>query len=427
MAFTPADRQSTAPAPEKPEVGASYIGLLVFAVFGVYMAFVTPIAISLAIRISQLAPGNEEYLGYVTGAGSIASVLTAPLVGMLSDRTRSRFGRRRPFFVGLTAVGVVALLIMAQASSVLVLGLGWILAQMSWNTILALLIASQADRLPESQRGKVSGLGGMVSQLAPVAGTLLAGGLAGNTLLLFMVPGAAGVVAMALFVCFVREPDSRQQAAVPPVTASALARTYVFDPRRNPDFAWNWLGKFLFMSGLTFSSTFTAFFLASRLGVSVEEVAGTVAVLGGGGIVAAMLGAIGGGFLSDRLRRRRVFVLVGSGIFATGAVVMALSPSVPVIMAGAILGNLGIGVFSAVDQALALDVLPERETEAGRYTGIYNFSTTLAQGIAPLLAPLFLAIGASGGQKNYTLLYAIAAALTVAGGLVVLLRIKTVR
>ncbi|SNS68906.1 hypothetical protein SAMN05216276_10146 [Streptosporangium subroseum] len=54
------------------------------------MAFVTPIAISLAIRVTQLAPGHEEYLGYI-----IAAVLAAPLFGMLSDRTRTRLGRRR--------------------------------------------------------------------------------------------------------------------------------------------------------------------------------------------------------------------------------------------------------------------------------------------------------------------------------------------
>ncbi|MEV6158289.1 MFS transporter [Nonomuraea sp. NPDC052129] len=211
------------------------------------------------------------------------------------------------------------------------------------------------------------------------------------------------------------------------MTISALARTYIFSPRQSPDFAWNWLGKLLFMSGLTFSSTFTAFFLAARMGVSVKEVAGLVAGIAGGSILAAVAGAIGGGFLSDKLRRRRMFVLVGACVFATGGVVMALSPSIPLIIVGAVLSNLGIGVFSAVDQALMLDVLPDREADAGRYTGIYGFANTVAQGIAPLIAPIFLAIGATGGEKNYALLYFIAAAFTVAGGLVVLLRVKSVR
>jgi MFS family permease len=400
---------------EPPPAGAAYIRLLVFAVFGVYMAFVTPIAISLAIRVDHLAPGHEEYLGYITGVGGISTALATPLVGMLSDRTRSRLGRRRPFLISGTLVGVVALVV-------------WALAQLGWGTIVSLLIASQADRLPEFQRGKVAALAGVVQPIAPILGVLVAGGLTGNPLLQFLVPGMVGVLAVGLFVCLVPEPDNRRAATpLEPLTPRSLASTYVFDPRRSPDFAWNWLGKFLFMFGLTFNTTFTAFFVASRMDTSVEEVSGLVAVMGGAGVVATMLGALGGGVLSDRLRRRRAFVLAGACVFAAGAVVMALAPSMPLIVAGVFLGNAGLGVFASVDQALMLDVLPDRETAAGRFTGIYGFSTSVPQGVAPLAAPLFLTIGAAGGEKNYTLLYLVAGALSLLGGLLIALRVKSVR
>ena len=56
--------------PELPKVGAKYIWFMVLAQFGVFMAFITPIAISLAIRVQALAPGHAEYLGYITGAGA---------------------------------------------------------------------------------------------------------------------------------------------------------------------------------------------------------------------------------------------------------------------------------------------------------------------------------------------------------------------
>ncbi|GGV19190.1 hypothetical protein GCM10010182_46100 [Actinomadura cremea] len=74
-----------------------------------------------------------------------------------------------------------------------------------------------------------------------------------------------------------------------------------------------------------------------------------------------------------------------------------------------------------------LDVLPERDSDAGRFTGIYGFSTSIAQGLAPLIAPVFLAIGASGDDKNYTLLYLMAAVLTLLSGLVVAFRGRSVR
>jgi hypothetical protein len=73
-----------------------------------------------------------------------------------------------------------------------------------------------------------------------------------------------------------------------------------------------------------------------------------------------------------------------------------------------------------------LDVLPERQTDAGRFMGITGFATSIPQAFAPLVAPVFLTIDAGTGGKNYTLLYIIAGLCTVLGGLVVL-RIRSVR
>lgn len=431
------DRQSSAvpPAPPAsqtepslalPRVSARYIWFMVLAQFGVFMAFITPVGISLSVRVAQLAPGHEEYLGYITGAGATAIVLTAPFLGVLSDRTRTRLGRRRPFMIGGMLLGVVSLVVMATAPSVFVLGLGWVLAQLGWGQALAALTNSQADRLPEEQRGKVAGLVGFATLVAPVAGVVLASRFVGDALLLFLVPGSVGVLLVTLFVCLVREQDSRDLPLGDPLTLRLLTRKYVFDPRRYPDYSWNWLSRFLFYFGLTLNTTFVAFFLAARLGISVADAAGTVAVLSGLGVLATAAGALGGGFLSDKLRRRRVFVLAAGTIFALGAVVMAVASSLPLLFAGSVTTSIGLGMFSAVDQALALDVLPERQTDAGRFMGIMGFATSVPQSVAPLVAPVFLAVGATAADKDYSLLFIVAAACTVLSGLVVL-RVKAVR
>jgi MFS family permease len=400
---------------------------MVLAQFGVFVAFITPLAISLAIRITQLAPGHDEYLGFITGAGALAVMLTNPFLGIASDRTRTRIGRRRPFMIAGTILGVISLIVMATAPNVLVLGAGWILAQLGWGQALSNLGISTADRLPESQRGKVAGLIGFATQIAPVLGVGIASGFAGDNMLLFLIPGAVGVLFVALFVLFVHEDDSRSMTFAEKLDVGQVLRKLIFDPRRYPDYSLNWLGRFFFYFGLTLNTTFTAFFFASRLGVSVPEVAGTIAILSLGSIVAVTLGALGGGFLSDKLRRRRVFVLSSGLIFGAGAIVMAFAGGLPMLVVGSLLGSVGIGMFSAVDQALLLDVLPERDTDAGRFMSITGFATSIPQAVAPLIAPLFLAIGVSAaGEKNYLLLYIIAAACTIFGGLVVL-RIRSVR
>ncbi|MFI7153474.1 MFS transporter [Nonomuraea sp. NPDC050022] len=415
-----------APAKELPKVGNRYIWLLVLAQFGVFMAFITPLAISLSIRVNALAPGHEEYLGYITGIGALVVMLTGPLLGVASDRTRTRLGRRRPFIIVGTLLGVISLLVMALAPSVVVLGLGWILAQLGWGQALGGLTNSQADRLPESQRGKVAGLGGFATQIAPVFGVVIAGGLSGNPLLLFLIPGVIGVISVLLFVIFVHEDDSRGLRFEDRLTVKTLLAKYVFNPRKFPDFSWNWLGRFLFYFGLTFNTTFTAFFFAARMGVSVDKVGGVIAAAGGIGVLATTIGAIGGGFLSDKVKRRKPFVVLSGAVMAVGMLTMAFSTAVPVLIAGSLIVSLGLGGFAAVDQALLLDVLPERETDAGRYMGIVGFAASIPQAVAPLIAPLFLAIGVAAGGKNYTLLFIVAAACVLLGGIVVL-RVRSVR
>lgn len=423
----PAEALTADPGPSLPRVGRRYIWLQVLGQGAVFVAFITPIAISLAVRLGELAPGHQEYLGFITGAGAFWVLLTSPLLGTLSDRTRSRLGRRRPFMLAGMVIGVISLVVMALAPNVLVLGLGWVLAQAGWGTTLAGLQNMNADVLPEDQRGKVAGLVGFSTQIGPVVGVIIASSFTrGQDLALFLVPGAVGVVVVSLYIILIKEEDSRGNTFAEPLTLRSLVGRYVYSPRRFPDFSWNWLSRFAFYFGITLNTTFTAYFFAQKLGVSVAGVGGIIATLGGLGVLATTLGAIGGGFLSDRLHRRRAFVFGAAVIFGVGAIVMALAPGLPLLIVGSMLTSVGIGAFAAVDQALLLDVLPEKATEAGRYMGITGFATSISQAVAPLVASGLLVIGVSGAEKNYTLLYVVAAVITVGGALSVL-RIRSVR
>jgi MFS family permease len=415
------------PADDLPKVGPRYIWFLLIALFGTYVAFVTPIAISLAIRVKQLAPAHEEYLGYVIGVAAAISLVSGPVTGVLSDRTRSRLGRRRPWLLGGAVVGSAGLLVIAVAPNVPVVGVGWVLAALGWNTVIGNMTNSQADRLPEAQRGKVGGLVGFVTMAAPVFGSMLGGALATSSVLLFMVPAVIGVLLVLLFCALVSEEDSRGRTFDQALSLRLVASKFVYNPRRYPDFSWNWIGRFLFYFGLTLSSTFTAFVFAQRLHLDVAKIGTVVALAGLLGVVAVMLGAIGSGFVSDKLRRRKPFVLGAGLTFAAGALVVAFSADFTILLAGVIVTNFGLGVFSAVDQALMLDVMPEKDTDAGRFVAITGLANSLAQSLAPVVAPAFLAIGAvAGADKNYTLLYIAAACFTVLGGLAVL-RVKAVR
>jgi len=75
----------------------------------------------------------------------------------------------------------------------------------------------------------------------------------------------------------------------------------------------------------------------------------------------------------------------------------------------------------AVGQALVLDVLPHRETQAGRFTAITSSSQKIPSALAPALAPLLLSIATLDNSRNYTVLYVAAGMLAVLGGMITLL------
>nr|WP_314841459.1 MFS transporter [uncultured Microbacterium sp.] len=429
---------TVASAPEEPvftetgtlivreKVSRTFIALLALGLFGTYLAFVTPIAISLALRVNVLAPENPEYLGLLLGIGSLAALLVGPLGGQLSDRTRSRFGRRRPWMVGGVLVGLVGLAIMALGPNILILATGWIVAQVGLSQTANLFTTIQADKLPESQRGRVAAITGFVTMVAPVVGAAVGGRFATQPFLLFLIPGAVALVFVLVFVLFYKDADSRSLTFDAPLSLRKVLSGYVFNPKRYPDFAWNWLGRFLFFFGLTLNTSYTAYFFAQRLNIPVLEIGDTVATVGLIGIVGTIVGVFAGGFLSDKLKRRKPFVLGSAILFGIGSIVMVLAPDFTVLIAGSLLTNLSIGVFSAVDQALFLDVLPERDTEAGRFVNITQFATTIPQALAPFAASAVLTFIATDGGPNYSILYVAAAALVVIGGFVVL-RVKSVR
>src|SRR5260370_33837671 len=78
-------------------VGLGFISAYAPAYFGSWIAVLTPVVATLALRIQQINPaGKAASLSLVLGVGAIFALLANPVFGKLSHRTRSRFGIHRP-------------------------------------------------------------------------------------------------------------------------------------------------------------------------------------------------------------------------------------------------------------------------------------------------------------------------------------------
>lgn len=404
----------SAPAVPEPEhrVGRKFIILYGLLNFGLYLTVMMPALFSLPYKIGVLAPDDKAaVLGIVATVGAIVGLIAGPAAGVLSDRTHTRLGRRRPWLIGGIIVLAIGSTIVALAGSVPILIVGWMIVSLGGAGTAAAVTPVVAERVPEAQRGVMGAIVGVATQLGGVLGYTIGGLLTNNLLLMFLVPVIALAVVGALYMIFIPEPI----VELAKTTLGQTFRLMVFDPRKHRDFALVWLGKLFMQVALAFLTTYQLYFLLDRLGFTAEEAGTKLALVGGLGILITMTFAVVSGTLSDKLKRRKVFIFGASGLTSIGLVLMAFTDGFGLFLA-AVLCILGAaGMFGAVDVAMASDLVPER-AQAGRWMTIYNLSATLAGAIAPVVGAALLLVGPTAGG-NYTILFLAGAALTLGTGI----------
>ena len=422
----PAASRSTAPegAPERAPRG--YAPALAGANFGVYLALLTPVLVSMAFKIQHLTATDSEassQLGLVLGVGAFFALVANPLVGRLSDRTTSRWGMRRPWILGGAVVGLGSFALIGAATSVWVVLLGWCLAQTAMNALLAAANATLPDQVPVEGRGKVSGIIGITTPIGILAGSFLMN-LISSDFLRFLVPALIATVLATVFVARLKDRVLTETPAQR-FTARQFFGSFVFDPRKHPDFGWTWLTKFLIFFGYAGVATYLPYYLQDDFGLSEDKAISTILVANIASMAGMMISSPLGGILSDRLGRRRPFVMIAGLVMVVGLVVLAFAPNIgTLVLAQAIIG-LGAGSFLSVDLALATQVLPNPDDTA-KDLGVLNIANALPQSIAPAIAPAILAVGNAVGLGGYTFWYLVGAVVALAGAVLVY-RIKGVK
>ena len=392
--------------------------------FGVYLALLTPVMVSMAFKVQHIDPANTEgSLGLVMGVGAAFALIANPLVGRLSDRTTSRWGMRRPWILGGAIVGLGGFALIGAASSVWMVLLAWCLVQTSMNAVLAAANATLPDQVPVSSRGKVSGLVGITTPIGILAGSFLVNFLPGD-FERFVVPGVISLILAILFVAILKDRVLTEKPAEK-FTIGMFFGSFVFNPRTHPDFGWTWLTKFLVMFGYAGIATFLPLYLVTKFGLDEESAIGVILAANLASMAAMAISSPLGGFLSDKLGKRRPFVAIAGVIMVVGLVILAVAPSIPVVIIGQAVIGLGAGSFFSVDLALATEVLPNPD-DVAKDLGVLNIANALPQSIAPAVAPAIIALGAATPLGGYATWYLFGALVALAGAVLVY-RIKGVK
>jgi len=435
-----------APAPLFAEpirrVPSRWIALFATAWLGIWMAQLTPIQLLLPQQIAEVMglpiDAGEQIkagswlepviaFGVISAIAGLCALIAYPLTGALSDRTTSRFGRRRPWILAGTLIFAISLALLGvQTTSLVAVGVFWSLALVGFCVVTAAITATISDQVPVNQRGFVSGWVSAPQAVGTILGLLLVSVLVLSTLVGYLVVAVILVVLVAPFLIFLKDtPLPADQR--PPFSLGILISGFWVSPRKFPDFGWTLLSRILVNLGNALGTTQLLYFVAFGLGS--PDAVGDLVILSAVYVLFFTISALVVGRLSDRIGQRKIFVYISAYLQAIAALLLAFVPQYGVaIVAAAILG-LGYGAFMAVDQALATQVLPDSHSR-GKDLGIMNIANAVPQAIAPLLGAVIVVVAAgfaagqpddgatfAGASFGFGALFVASAIFAVLGGL----------
>jgi MFS family permease len=391
---------------EMPGVALKRPGLFVVALVltagAIYFAFLTPTIISLAVRIFGVDPAGKALgLSTVILIGAVVSVVMLPLFGSLSDRTRGPFGRRRPWLIGGALVVLAGSMLVGTATSVTMVAIGWAVSQLGFSAVIAAFLALIPDFVPDRLRARASAGIGIITGLAVLAGISFANASVQEPVLMMVAPATIAVIFVVALAIVIAKADVSPSAAPPRYSWREFAGSFVIDPRRNPSFAWNWTSRLLFGIAMVGFQIYSFYFLTDATGLTLI----TTPI--------GLVFTLAAGLLSDRLGRRKIFVLASSGVVAAGILVAAFTQSADGFLVAYVIFSIGMAFYLTVDVAIAAAVVPDA-TRSAKAMGVYQVSTTAPNLVVPVIAALVLGTSAAAYVPFFIILAGMALLAAVA-------------
>ncbi|MDR2379823.1 MAG: MFS transporter [Bifidobacteriaceae bacterium] len=364
------------------------------------------------------ADSKVAHYGIVGTLAATCAIIAQPLWGGLSDRTRGRWGRRAPW-IAAGAGGIGCCIALLGASSIFPLIVAAACGvQICYSMFSAPLTAIVADRTPVERRGVMSALGGAGAYLGVLGGVLVVSMFASRVQLGFLACAAFVVVAgVPLGIGLKR--DSRLLPREPKRPVREALQSFWVSPRRYPDFAWVFVARLVLITGFWGIYSFLLYLAQDYCGLSVEEAARVYPLLSAVLMAAILVSIVPGGWISDRLGRRKIVVMVASGLIGASVIVPLLSPTIPALALSLAIAGVGFGAYLSVDQALMTQVLPS-VADSGKQLGILNIAQAGGQVLAPGVAAGVI------GLVGYRGLYVFAGVMALAA-IALVAPIKSVR
>ena len=350
-------------------------------------------------------------LGMLTFVGLIIALLVQPLSGAFSDAWPSRYGRRRPLLILGTLADLIFLYLIATASNLGTLAVGYIGLQFTSNIAHGPAQGLMHDRVPLSQMGVASGVKNLLDMAGMVISALVVGRMITsenpNPVPAISVVAALMVVGLLVTVFGVREAASNSRGVD---FKAGVRQVFHIDLRANTNY-WRLVwSRFLFLFGVYGIQAFAQYFVSDKL--QPENAVKLTGDLMAAIVLSLLAFSILAGYLADRVGRKPLHVVAAILVAIGSLLMMTAATPTAVLVFGSIVGA-GIGLFITANWALANDLAPAGE--AGKFLGLTNLATAGASAASRLAGPGIDALNAwqPGAFLGYAALFSVGAALAL--------------
>ena len=399
--------------------------------FGTNFLFIPLSTILIQAQVDEVVPKGSQNtaIGVALAVGGLIAMTVPPIVGALSDRLNTRFGRRRPVMVAGTLLTLPGLVLLMTAGSYPQIVVGYAIIQIFLNGAQAAYAGIIPDVVPAMQVGKASGYLATMTQLGIGGGLGVTGLMTGNRAI-YLVLGAVVTLSLIPTVWAARA-EGMQPIEPPPHRSLGESLREFARPLHEGDFAWVIFTRLMVSSGITVVLYFLVnFFKDVVLAPTTSAAAGRFTGNWELVVVATALPfGFFGGQLSDRINRRKIFVYLSGAAqsFVAVAFIVLYPNSIPLVFALGIAYGIGYGLYFAVDWALAVDTLPDK-TKSAKDMGLFHVALTLPQAVLPLFGGALIDSlnRSAGGNAGYRVVFSSAVVFLLVGTVFVS-RIKSVR
>ena len=321
--------------------------------------------------------------GFIMGLDNLAAIFILPFIGALSDRTRTRIGRRKPFvLVGapIAAVACAAVPFLLGGPLALFMG-GIIVTLLAMDLFRTPVVTLMADLTPPQLRSPSNGIINFMGGLGGVIAQLVGGKLFGVSPIAPFLLGAGGMlVAQAILVLSVREPVQPEAPEEPDAPTAGLLSSLMDLFRHRERSALFLLGAICcwFLGQSAFDAWFTSFAIQQ-----LQLDTGQAVLLKLAFTTSSLASSLPCGLIGARIGRQRA-ILIGLLIFtACAALIYGIhtADGMRPVLVVAGFGWMLVGVNSL---PLVLDFAPEGRE--GTFTGLYYLSSQTAAFVGPTLS-----------------------------------------